>query len=151
MKQRTPGFRRCLDCVLLLMLFGLPRAHAADAPAIATAAAKVAKVANPVKESELASITLTAQAEQRLGIATSTVERKKIARIRFFGGDVVLPLGPARGEGNKSALRFAPNPPGSPAEVLQLAEAQALADLDDRLDGSAGAPAAGSPRQYSRA
>lgn len=89
-----------------------------------------AKVANPVKEGELTTITLTEQAEQRLGVATAEVARKKVPRTRFYGGEVVLPLAPAQGRGTDTEIRFAPNPPASPTEVLKLAEAQTLADGD---------------------
>jgi hypothetical protein len=87
-----------------------------------------ARISNPVKESDLAAITLTEQAEQRLGIVTALVEKRKIARTRFFGGDVVLPLAPAKGDATNTGVKFAPNPPASSAEVLRLAEMQALAD-----------------------
>jgi RND family efflux transporter MFP subunit len=50
-----------------------------------------AKVQNAVKESELATITLTSEAEKRLGIELATVESKRIQRTRSFGGEVVVP------------------------------------------------------------
>ncbi len=114
-----------------LVLLAAVLAAVASAPAAGTLTApapSLVKVANPVKEGELTTVTLTPQAAQRLGIATATVEKKNVARTRFFGGDVVLPLAPAKADGANPDTRFAPNPPASPAELLKLAEMQALAD-----------------------
>ncbi|MGH7492049.1 MAG: efflux RND transporter periplasmic adaptor subunit [bacterium] len=52
-----------------------------------------AKVANGVKESELATVTLSPEAEQRLGIATATVEHRQVARRLHLGGEVVATPG----------------------------------------------------------
>lgn len=54
-----------------------------------------AKVAQPAKEGDLATITLTPEAEKRLGIQPVAVERKKVARVRHVGAEVVLPPGRA--------------------------------------------------------
>jgi multidrug efflux pump subunit AcrA (membrane-fusion protein) len=56
------------------------------------------------------------------------VERKSVARTRLLGGEVVLPLGPARTQGTNAGARFAPSPPASTAEVLKLSEMQLQAD-----------------------
>ena len=48
-----------------------------------------AKVQNAVKETDLTTITLTAEAESRLGIQTAVVEYRSVERIRTFGGEVV--------------------------------------------------------------
>ncbi len=50
-----------------------------------------AAVANPTTEAALATITLTTEAETRLGIETSEVRVENVARARTFGGDVVVP------------------------------------------------------------
>lgn len=50
-----------------------------------------AKVENPVKESDLTTVTLTPQAEQRLGIQVATVDREHAMRTQTFSGEVVLP------------------------------------------------------------
>ena len=118
--------RRSTPFILSLLLASTGSANAAAQKASAATAA--AQVANPVKESDLTTVTLTPQAEQRLGIVTATIEKRKSARTRFYGGDVVLPLAPAQPETGSPDLRFAPNPPASPAELLKLAERQALAD-----------------------
>lgn len=48
-----------------------------------------AKVNNAVKETDLTTITLTSEAESRLGIQTAEVERRFVERSRTFGGEVV--------------------------------------------------------------
>lgn len=52
-----------------------------------------AKVAHTAKESDLNTIDLTPEAEERLGIRTVAVERKAVRRRRTYGGEVVLPTG----------------------------------------------------------
>jgi len=58
-------------------------------------AATPAKVEMVPRESELATITLTSEACESLGITTSSVERRKIQRHRTFGGEIVTPPGKA--------------------------------------------------------
>ena len=76
-------------------------AAAALLTALAAPAADALKSTNPakvgtlVKEGDLNTITLTPQAEQRLGIATVAVERKSVPRSRSFGGDVMIRAGGA--------------------------------------------------------
>jgi len=48
-----------------------------------------AKVQNVVKETDLTTITLTEEAESRLGIQTATVEYRAVEKKRTFGGEVV--------------------------------------------------------------
>lgn len=55
-----------------------------------TAPASVPKL---LKEEQLASVTLTPDAEQRLGIAVAPVETRSTRRMRVFGGEVMVPLG----------------------------------------------------------
>ena len=59
-------------------------------PTKAVAPAKVEKLP---QETELARITLTPQAEQRLGITLGVVSRESVQRRRTFGGDVMVPAG----------------------------------------------------------
>jgi membrane fusion protein, heavy metal efflux system len=54
-------------------------------------AAPPAKVENAVKESDLAVVRLSPQAETRLGVATATVAVEQVAQIRTFPGEIVLP------------------------------------------------------------
>ncbi len=81
--RAAAGFTAVLLTALLL--------PAADAPK----AAGPAKVGTLIKESDLNTITLTPQAEQRLGIATVAVERKPVPRTRSLGGDVMVRAGGA--------------------------------------------------------
>lgn len=58
-------------------------------------AAPPATIANAATESDLATVTLTAEAEGRLGLQLATAERKMLGRTRTFGGEVVVPTGRA--------------------------------------------------------
>jgi RND family efflux transporter MFP subunit len=59
------------------------------------ASPKQATVTAPVKEAQLTTVTLTAEAEKRLGIVTVAVERKLLARTRIVGGEITAPSGQA--------------------------------------------------------
>ncbi len=48
-----------------------------------------AKVENAVKESDLATVTLSPEAEQRLGIETAAVEKRKVACTLRLGGEII--------------------------------------------------------------
>lgn len=85
-----------------------------------------AKVENAVRETELATIKLTPQAEQRLGIVLAEVARKKIALTRSFGGDVIVPLAPK----DQTATGYFPLASATPDELLKLSDLQAVADGD---------------------
>jgi RND family efflux transporter MFP subunit len=52
-----------------------------------------AKVANPVSESQLTTVTLTSDAVRRLAIATAPVESLSVLPTRSVGGEVVVPPG----------------------------------------------------------
>jgi cobalt-zinc-cadmium efflux system membrane fusion protein len=65
--------------------------RAAPAPA----APPAAQVAGAVPEAALATLTLTSEAQQRLGIETAPAEQRAIARTRSLGGEV-LPAGGAQ-------------------------------------------------------
>jgi len=56
-------------------------------------AAPPATVANPVTEAKLSTVTLTAEAEKRLGIVTVTAAVESIVKTREVGGEVVVPPG----------------------------------------------------------
>ena len=55
-------------------------------------AANVSKV---VKEDELNTVTLTEEAEHRLGLKLAAVEKKAVRRVRVYGGEVTIPVGRA--------------------------------------------------------
>jgi membrane fusion protein, heavy metal efflux system len=64
-----------------------------DASRPASWAAPHATVQNPVKEADLTTITLTEQAEKRLGISTVPMARRSVPRSRAVGGEVIVPPG----------------------------------------------------------
>ena len=51
------------------------------------------KVENAIKEADLAKVTLTPEAETRLGVATAPVERKAVPRTVLYAGEAVVPPG----------------------------------------------------------
>lgn len=55
--------------------------------------AEPAKVAPTVNESQLNTIVLTEEAEQRLGVRTAPIESRSVRKRRTYGGEVVLPTG----------------------------------------------------------
>ena len=108
-----------------LILLAVPCMSLAADPAPSNAPAQAA-VANPVKEAELTTVTLTPEAAKRLGIATVPVEKKTVRHERLYGGEISLPL--AVGEGTGALMALAP--PQNATEMLKLAELQAAADGD---------------------
>jgi membrane fusion protein, heavy metal efflux system len=82
---------------LLLVPLGLAGCDQPQAKEAGKAAA--AKPAPPAKveklpgEADLTTITLAPEAESRLGIATTPVERKEVRRTRMLGGEVIVPPG----------------------------------------------------------
>ncbi len=49
-----------------------------------------ATIAHPVRESDLTSISLTPEAERRIGIITAVVERRLVPRTRSVGGELIV-------------------------------------------------------------
>ncbi len=83
-----PGFPFLFVIIVsLATLSGCSKPHAAESQKSAPAA----KVENAVKESELATIKLSPQAEQRLGITTAPVTVERVAQTRDFAGEITLP------------------------------------------------------------
>lgn len=76
----------------MLFLLSFVTGCSADTAEKASAAAVVA---NAPQESELATITLTERAEQRLGIQVAPAERRRVPRVRTYGAQVVVPPGRA--------------------------------------------------------
>ncbi len=58
-------------------------------PSSAPATTPPSKVSSPLKEPELIVVTLTADAERRLGLQVQPIERRNVPRVRTYGGDVV--------------------------------------------------------------
>src|SRR5262245_29119614 len=54
-----------------------------------------ANVAKVVKEDDLGTVTLTEEAEKRIGLMLAAVETKSVRRARVYGGEVTVPVGRA--------------------------------------------------------
>lgn len=81
--------RRVIVCAIAVVFASCGRdTQTGSAPRPATVTA-------PVKEAALTSITLTADAERRLGLVTLAVERKTVARTRTVGAEIAAPSGAA--------------------------------------------------------
>lgn len=76
--------------VLVSIIFKLQICVAAQTEP-ASAKAKLATVASPVKESTLNTVVLAEEAEKRLGVSTSKVVSKAIARARIYSGEILVP------------------------------------------------------------
>lgn len=100
-----------------------PSKPSSTKPAISVAAAKV------TSEDGLAILTLTPQAEQRLGIATVPVVMEKVNASRTVAGELLLPLGGNRGETNSTGPSiYSLLPTMSGTELVRVAEMQTDAD-----------------------
>lgn len=103
--------------ILALVACGAAPALADEAPA---------RVIHPVKEAELATVSLTPEAERRLGIVTAPVERRTVTRARLFGGEIAVPARPGAPGGGQSVFSILATL--SPAEQVRLAQSQIEAD-----------------------
>lgn len=109
--------------LVLTILLVTPRLFAADSGKFPAPA----KVEKPGKEADLANLTLTAEAEKRLGITTVPAERKKMPRTRLFGGEIILSARGADGSSaGNSALTILSTT--TAADLVKLAQAQIDAD-----------------------
>lgn len=84
---RRHSTRRAVSALLCVAAFGACKDDAPAKPAPA------AKVANPITESQLTSVTLSVDAVTRLGIATETVDSTSVGAGRTVGGVVMVPPG----------------------------------------------------------
>ncbi len=87
-----------------------------------------ARITSPIKEADLANLILTPEAEKRLGIMTVPVERRKLARTRLFGGELILPATPAGATNIQGQSVFTILPSLAPAELVRMAQSQIEAD-----------------------
>lgn len=76
--------------MVCLVLAGCGRDQPAPAPAT-----KPATVASPVKEAQLATVTLSEEAERRLAVKTEPTEQRAVPRTRTLGGEMMAPAGTA--------------------------------------------------------
>jgi RND family efflux transporter MFP subunit len=89
-----------------------------------------ATVTNPVKEADFSSVTLTAEAEARLAIATAVVEERELQQVRAVGGEVVAPPGRAVTVAAPLAgTVLAPVSGGVPPAGTRVAKGQAILRL----------------------
>ncbi len=82
-----------LTAAALTAAGGCQRMGAAPAAATGGAAAAPAKVDGAPKEADLATVTLTPEAEARLAVALAPVERKSVPRTAMYAGEVTIPSG----------------------------------------------------------
>ena len=106
-----------LACVAVLCAAGC--GGSPESPTGTEAASRV------VTESDLVSITLSPEAEQRLGIGTSAVTIERGPRWRTFSGELLLPLA---GGGATDRSVFSLLPTMTPTELIRVAELQVDAD-----------------------
>ena len=85
-----------------------------------------ARVAHPVKEAELTTLTLTPEAEHRLAIVTAPVERRMVTLTKLFGGEIAMPARSGAPGGGQSVFSLLATL--SPAEQVRLAQSQIEAD-----------------------
>jgi RND family efflux transporter MFP subunit len=83
---------------LVVLMFGPSSGCQPASPKVAAspsppATSKPSKVTGAVKEADLATVTLTGEAEKRLGITLVPVERKPVPRAVSYGGEVMIPPG----------------------------------------------------------
>ncbi|MBL8186640.1 MAG: efflux RND transporter periplasmic adaptor subunit [Acidobacteria bacterium] len=106
---------------ITLILFGCSKPQAAEV----SKPAPPAKVENTVKETELAMIKLTPQAEQRLGIETAATAIQSVAETRSFAGEIVLPPDRTTSVATPMAGTL-DNSPGAPIVGLFVRKGQPL-------------------------
>ena len=131
-------------CVLLCVLPACSSQHPAEKKA-------PAKVANPVKEADFASVTLAPEAETRLAIATAAVEERELQQVRAVGGEVVAPPGRAvTVTAPLAGTVLAPASGAVPAAGASVSRGQAILRLRP-LPGAADLAAAGQRLELARA
>lgn len=86
------------------------------------------QLSRKVTESELAVVTLTPQAEQRLGIETAPAAMQKVDLARMYGGELILPLGGGGDGDGKSQSIYSLLPSMTGADLVRAAELQIEAD-----------------------
>lgn len=81
------AFAAAVGAAAWWLVTNAPTATKADKPASAATIDKV------VKEDDLNAITLTEEAEKRLGLKLGAVQKKAVRRTRVYGGEVTIPVG----------------------------------------------------------
>jgi len=124
-----PGFLASV-CFLLVCLTACNRSSSSKSDGKTSPPATVSKYA---KEDELATITLTPEAEKRLGVVTVPIVMRKTERTRTFGGELIIPLGRMDQENTGSGSNTARSiyslvPAMTPTDVIRVGELQIEAD-----------------------
>jgi len=119
--------RRTSTALCALILLVLISGCGGEESAATVAPAKV------VTEADLTTVTLTPEAEQRLGIALASVEKRSVVRTRVLGGELLLSVAPRSGGGEAQSI-FALLPPTTPAELAKLPDLQA--DANGRVEAA---------------
>src|SRR4051812_32333620 len=87
------GAEACATGLVAAACLALPGCQPQGSPAAPAKSAAPSKVSAPVKEGDLATVTLTPEAETRLGVGLAEVERRPVPRTSTYGGEVVVPSG----------------------------------------------------------
>lgn len=120
------GFPPSRRAVMLLLVALIASCGQADVPSPAAAPAAAAAI---IHETDLLKLTLTAQAEQRLGIVTYIVEQHASARLRVTRGEIVVPTTSPAGIPITSASNLAQIGAQQAAADGEIARARAAAHL----------------------
>jgi RND family efflux transporter MFP subunit len=85
--------KRCAGVALLGLLASAPGCEPPQAANAQQKPKPPVKVEKTAKEDALGTITLTPEAEKRLGVELAEVKREAVARVRSYAGDVIVPPG----------------------------------------------------------
>lgn len=122
MKHFTPP-------VVIALLFGVI-AGCKPAKTETAKAIPAVQVSKKMSEADLAVVTLTPEAEKRLGIESVAVSTRSIESARSYGGELMLPLAAAGAAANAKENRsiFSLVPAMTSADLVRTAQAQVDAD-----------------------
>lgn len=118
-------FLPLLMALLVGVVAGCKRANTEAAKAV-----PAVHVSKKMSEADLAVVTLTPEAEKRLGIETISTATRSIEPTRSYGGELMLPLtrGGAATDGREDRSIFALVPAMTSADLVRTAQAQVDAD-----------------------
>jgi hypothetical protein len=117
--------RRPTARAFTVMLALLPVAGCGGPPEPKAGATQSATVGNPVSEDRLTTVTLAAEAEDRLGIRITPAARQAVRATRTIGGEVVVPVKLAGTGQSPVAVTASSGGLANGAENLLAAEAEA--------------------------
>ncbi len=88
-----------------------------------------ASVIKVVKEDELNTVTLTQEAEQKIGLQVGLVESKPVGRVRVYGGEVTIPAGRAIPVASPLSGKLVGPPSGVPIAGRKVEMGQTIFEL----------------------